>query len=68
VLVPHHSGLKEWDDYICQDTDKVVWIVTISQIKSRPYGQVVSDIYSNNEELYICDKTKFFEYELISII
>lgn len=65
VLVPHHSGLKEWDDYICQKTDNVVWIVTISQIRSRPYGQVVSDIYSNSEELYICDKTEIFEYELM---
>ena len=68
VLVPHHSGLKEWNDYICQNTDKVVWIVTISQIRTRPYGQVVSDICSNNEELYICDKTEIFEYEFSGII
>lgn len=65
VLVPHHSGVKEWSDYICKNTSNVVWIVTISEIKSRPYGLIASDIYFSNEELYICDKEHEFEYEIL---
>ena len=65
VLVPHHSGSKEWDDYICKNTKNVVWIVTISKIASRPYGKVVQGIYGNNQKLYICDKKQAFEYDYI---
>lgn len=62
VLVPHHSGVQEWDTFICNSTETAVWIVTISEIRTRPYGLVVSDIYSNKEKLYICDKYTPFEY------
>lgn len=62
VLVPHHSGVQEWNDFICNSTETVVWIVTISKIRTRPYGLVVRDIYSNYEKLYICDKHTSFEY------
>lgn len=46
VLVPHHSGIKEWSNYLCeQKSDNYIsWIVTIAKIDSRPYGRVVSDI------------------------
>lgn len=67
VLVPHHSGTNEWNDYICKNTDNVIWIVTISEIKTRPYALVVNDIYSNSEELYICDKIRAFEYEFTTV-
>ena len=63
VLVPHHSGIKEWDDFICKGAKTAVWIVTISKIGIRPYGLIVSDIYTNKEKLYICDNSKAFEYE-----
>ena len=62
ILVPHHSGSDEWDTFLCESTKPAVWIVTISEVRSRPYGLVVHDIYSNNCELYICDKVKPFEY------
>lgn len=62
ALVPHHSGVKEWADYICKGSNELVWIVTISEISSRPYGKIVSDIYSYGDELFICDKKDEFEH------
>lgn len=67
ALVPHHSGVGEWNDYLCRNTDKVDWIVTISEIGVRPYGKVVADIYSNDEELFICDGKQEFEYLFILV-
>lgn len=66
ALVPHHSGIGEWNDCLCRNTDKVDWIVTISKIGVRPYGKVVSDIYSNDEKLFICDEKQEFEYLFIT--
>ena len=63
VLVPHHSGECEWNDFICKKSHFIIWIVTIAQIGARPYGKVVQDIYNHNHELYICDKKYSFEYE-----
>lgn len=62
VLVPHHSAVAEWGDSICHNTTNLVWVVTIAEISSRPYGKIVQDIYNNNQELYICDKKNSFEY------
>lgn len=62
ALVPHHSGVKEWADYICKNSNEMVWIVTINVISSRPYGKIISDIYSNGDELYICDSCTEFKH------
>lgn len=62
ALVPHHSGVKEWADYICKNSNEVIWIVTIKMISSRPYGKIVSDIYSNGDELYVCDSSTEFRH------
>lgn len=64
VLVPHHSGINEWASYLCEckDNSGISWIVTISEVRSRPYGLVVSDIYRNHQELYICDAKSEFVY------
>jgi hypothetical protein len=63
ALVPHHSGLKEWSDYLCVSNLDLLWIVTISKVGSRPNGLVVRDIYVNSNELFICDKNHSFEYD-----
>lgn len=62
ALVPHHSGVKEWADYLCKGSNKIIWIVTINEISSRPYGIIVSDIYSCKDELFVCDKKEEFEH------
>lgn len=68
VLVPHHSGTEEWASYLCEHKDNrdISWIVTISEVKSRPYGLVVSDIYHNHQKLYICDKKTGFIYSFLT--
>lgn len=65
ALIPHHSSASSWSDYICSRNKDVLWIVTISKVGSRPYGQVVKDIYENEQEIYICDSIKSFDYEFI---
>ncbi len=65
ALVPHHSGVKEWADNVCRGSDIVTWIVTINEVSSRPYGKVVSDIYSYGDELYICDNGNEFEHVFV---
>jgi len=62
ALVPHHSGLTEWDDYICDNNGDVVWIVTINNVASRPYAKIVRDIYKKGNELFVCDHVNTFCY------
>ena len=65
ALVPHHSGVEKREKYLCESkcNRNIIWIVTIAECKARPYGRVVSDIYSNKEKLYICDKKEAFIYK-----
>lgn len=65
ALIPHHSSISSWSDYICSKNKDILWIVTISKVGSRPYGKVVKDIYENEQEIYICDSIKSFDYEFI---
>lgn len=65
ALVPHHSSTTSWSDILCKKNKDILWVVTIGNIGVRPYGKVVKEIYDNNQEIYICDKSKSFEYEFI---
>lgn len=67
ALVPHHSGMKEWSDFLCNANKDIQWIVTINEIGSRPYGKIVKDIYRNGSKLFICDKTKSFDYSFFTL-
>ena len=62
VLVPHHSGVREWSTCVCQNIKPAAWVVTISGIGIRPYGKVVKDVYNSGHSLYICDNKYSFEY------